>query len=132
LERIEPVNRFDQLQKGNHLRSVWKGSLPYSISFDAIINDITPYSFLAFNVTGDLNGKGSCRVQPLANNTMINFVWEVAPTKFWMKMSSPFARPFFIENHDQLIEQAISGFTKMIEQKSGCPREIHPQASPVE
>ncbi len=125
LEKIEPVNRFDHLRKGNHLRSVWKGSLPYSICFDAVIDDITPYSFLAFKVTGDLHGKGSCRIHPFDDNTMINFIWEVAPTKLWMKMSSPFARPIFIENHDQIIQQAISGFTQMIEQKShGSPPDL--------
>lgn len=49
----------------------------------------------------------------------------VSPTKLWMKMSSPFARPVFIENHDQIMEQAILGFTHMIKQKqksgSGLP-----------
>lgn len=120
LESIEPVNRFEHISKGNHLRSVWKGSLPYSLSFEAVINDITPYSFLAFNVTGDLHGKGSCRIRPCGNNTMINFIWKVAPTKLWMRISSPFARPIFIENHDQIIEQAIYGFTQMIELKAGC------------
>jgi hypothetical protein len=35
-----------------------------------------------------------------------------------MKMSSPFARPVFIENHDQIMDQAVTGFAKMIKVKS--------------
>lgn len=127
LEKIEPVNRFEHLQTGNHLRSVWKGSLPYSIRFDAIIDKINPCSFLAFNVKGDLHGKGSCRIRPFDSHTLINFVWNVAPTKLWMRMSSPFARPIFMDNHDQIIGQAILGFTRMVEQKNedSCPAALH-------
>ena len=47
LEKIEPMGQFDHLKKGNNIRSVWKGMLPYSVSFDAIIEDIDPYSFLS-------------------------------------------------------------------------------------
>jgi len=118
LEKIEPVDTFGHLEKGNHIRSIWKGTLPYSISFDAIIKDFIQYSFLSFNVSGDLYGEGICHFVPSHDNTTINFIWNVSPTKLWMKMSSPFARPAFIKNHDQIIEQAIAGFTHMVEQKA--------------
>lgn len=117
LEKIEPRGQFDCLQKGNNIRSIWKGSLPYNICFDATIRDFDLYSFLSFNVTGDLYGEGICNFLPSQDNTTIKFIWNVSPTKLWMKMSSPFARPVFLENHNQIIEQSITGFTRMIEQK---------------
>ena len=119
LERIEQLDQFDHLQKGNNIRSIWKGFLPYSITFDAVIKDFIQYSFLSFNVTGDLYGEGICYFLSSHDNTTINFIWNVSPTKLWMKMSSPFARPVFIENHNHILEQAITGFTRMIAQKSG-------------
>jgi hypothetical protein len=118
LEKIEPLGQIDHLKIGNHIRSVWKGQLPYSIRFDAIIKDIAPYSFLSFNVTGDLRGEGICHFLRSNENTMINFVWNVFPTKLWMRMSAPFARPLFIVNHDLIIEQAVTGFVRMIEHKN--------------
>lgn len=118
LEKIEPLGRFEHLKKGNQIRSVWKGTLPYSVSFDAIIKDIAPYSFLSFNVTGDLRGEGICHFVRSKENSMINFIWNVSPTRLWMRMSSPFARPLFIENHDHIIEHAVSGFNQMIKHKN--------------
>ena len=114
LLKVEPLNQFDRLQKGNHLRTVWKGSLPYRISFDAVIDEIVPYSFLSFNVTGDLYGKGICHFLPSDDKTKVNFIWNVSPSKLWMKICSPFAKSVFIENHDKIIEQAITGFAQMI------------------
>lgn len=115
LKKIEALNRFDQIRKGNRIRSAWKGTLSYDICFDAIIRQVTPYSFVSFDVAGDLDGKGFCHFSPAGDATTIDFTWNVSPTKLWMKMSSPLARPVFIENHNQIIEQSISGFTRMIE-----------------
>jgi hypothetical protein len=118
IEKIEPLSRIDHLKKGDRIRSVWKGTLPYSISFDAILKDITPYSFLSFNVMGDLCGEGTCHFLQSNENTMINFIWNIPPTKLWMRMSSPFARHLFIGNHDLIMEQAVTGFARMIEHKN--------------
>jgi hypothetical protein len=117
LEKIEALGKFDDLEKGNHIRSTWKGSLPYNICFDARIMDFDRCASLSFNVSGDLHGKGICNLLPSKQNTMVNFIWNVSPTKLWMKMSSPFTRPVFIENHDQIIDHAIKSFTQMVEQK---------------
>jgi hypothetical protein len=117
LQRIDVLDPFDHLKKGNNIRSVWKGALPYTIAVNATVKDFLQYSFLSFIVKGDLYGEGVCHFLPNHDNTTINFIWNVSPTKLWMKMSSPFARPVFIENHDQIMEQAISGFTRMVQQK---------------
>ncbi len=118
LEKIEPLGLFNCVKKGNHIRSVWKGALPYSICFDAIIKDVDPYSFLSFNVMGDLRGEGICHFLRSNENTIINFIWNVSPTKPWMRISSPFARPLFIENHDHIIEHSVTDFISMIEHKN--------------
>jgi uncharacterized membrane protein len=118
LTEIEQLDQFDRLQKGNNIRSVWKGTLPYSIRFDAKIKAYNPYSFLSFNVTGDLSGEGLCRFLSSPDTTTITFTWNVSPTKLWMKMGSSFARPVFMENHNRIIKKAVEGFTQMIEQKS--------------
>ena len=126
LERIEKLDEFDHLQIGNNIRSTWKGSLPYNITFDSVIKDFMQYSFLSFNVTGDLRGEGLCSFLPSQDNTTINFKWKVSPTQLWIKMSSPFARTVFIENHNYIMRQVVSGFTRMIAPKisSWVPTDI--------
>lgn len=120
LKRIEPQGRFDRLKQGNHIRSVWKGSLPYSIAFDAVISDFCRHSFLSFSVTGDLCGTGMCRFLSSRDHTFIHFIWKVSPTKLWMKISSPFARPVFIGNHDYILNRAALGFTRMVTKKAAA------------
>lgn len=118
LESIEPLDQFDHLRRGNNVRSVWKGFLPYLITFDASINDFQKFSFISFSVTGDLDGDGICHFLSGRDKTTVNFIWNVSPTKLWMKMSSPFARSLFIDNHDHIIGNAATGFAGLIAQKS--------------
>ncbi len=116
LEKIETIHSTGSIQKGNHLKSEWKGPLPYTLRFETVINEVSPYSSLAFNVTGDLLGSDSCRFLQINRSTQINFIWNVVPTKIWMRMSAPFARTIFIKNHNRIIEKAICGFSEAIEQ----------------
>ena len=126
LGKIEQLDDADHLKIGNTIRSTWKGPLPYSIKFDSVITDLTECSVISFTVTGDLQGEGICSFLPSQQNTTINFNWDVSPTQLWIKMSSPFARTLFIENHDYIMEQIISRFTHMVTPKipSWVPTDI--------
>ncbi|THB78660.1 MAG: hypothetical protein D3926_12630 [Desulfobacteraceae bacterium] len=130
LEKVEPLIHRDRscnrpdLKQGNLIRTAWKGNLPYTLTFDSTIRDFDPYSFLAFDVTGDLEGSGICNFYRLQNRTRINFIWDVAPTKLWIKMSSPFARPVFIENHNMIMAELAQGFEQLIRQKYRINRAV--------
>ena len=117
LERVEKLDSFEHLQKGNTIRSSWRGSLPYTITIDAFITDFLHPSSLSFTVTGDLSGEGVCCFLCERENSVIHFTWNVSPTKPWMKLGAFFARPVFIENHNHILEQAITGFTRMVADK---------------
>ncbi len=114
LEKIESLDQFGPLQKGNNIRSIWKGFLPYPITFDAVVQDFIRYSFLSFNVTGDLYGEGICHFVSSPGRTTIHLIWNVSPTKLWMKMGSLVAKSVLVENHNHIMGQAITGFTQMI------------------
>jgi hypothetical protein len=120
LKKVESLGSFGALEKGNHIRSIWKGSLPYTLTFDAVLEEFIPYSFLAFKVSGDLYGQGVCHFKSCPGNTAIHFEWNVSPTKLWMRMSSLVARSVFMENHNLIIEQAITGFTQRVSANSVC------------
>ncbi len=118
LESIEPLGQFTDLHEGNQIKSMWKGTFPYTLTFNAEIKDFTRYSFLSFSVTGDLYGKGSCHFLSCQDFTDIHFTWNVSTTKLWMKMSSPLIRSLFIDNHNRIMDQGFIGFKKMIRSKS--------------
>ncbi|MFH2092510.1 MAG: hypothetical protein ABIJ31_09120 [Pseudomonadota bacterium] len=118
LEKIEQRGFFDAVKRGNTIRSTWKGVLPYRITFDSVVDNVTQYSFLSFDVTGDLYGQGMCYFRASHDITTIHFIWNVSPTKLWIKMSSPFARVIFIENHNYIMDQTLAGFVSMITRKT--------------
>jgi hypothetical protein len=109
LSTIESLTPQSPLGKGSRIRSTWKGTLPYSICFDAEITSFYPYFYLEFQVTGDLVGNGCCKFSSCTRGTRIQLTWQVVPTIFWIRMSAPFARSIFQENHDQIMHQAEQG-----------------------
>ena len=117
LENVEKLDSFEHLQKGNTIRSSWRGTLPYTITFDALITDFIHPSSLSFSVTGDLSGEGECYFSGSRENSAIHFNWNVSPTKAWMKLGTFFAKPVFMENHNHVLEQAITGFSNMVTDK---------------
>ncbi|WP_022663892.1 SRPBCC family protein [Desulfospira joergensenii] len=113
LETIEDKDSGRPLGRGSRIRSTWKGALPYSLTFDASIQNFIPGARLSFFVSGDLTGYGDCRFRPCKEGTRIRFSWNVAPNKLWIKLSAPFAHSMFRENHDQVLAQAVKGIDKI-------------------
>ncbi|MCG8618583.1 MAG: SRPBCC family protein [Desulfobacterales bacterium] len=110
---LQEIQRLDAgtLARGSRIRSAWQGRLPYSLTFDAVIRDISPGKSLSFFVTGDLSGAGDCRLLEVEEGTQLEFSWQVAPTRLWFRMSAPIARSVFKENHDRMMVSGGRGLT---------------------
>ncbi len=102
------------IKKGNKFRSIWKGTLPYTLTFEAKITNLIPYTFISFKVKGDLDGIGVCRLSTRNNITTVNFVWNVSPTKLWMKCLAPFAKPLFTRNHNRIVDSGLNELRTLI------------------
>lgn len=126
LERIENREPGKPLGRGSRIRSTWKGALPYCLTFDAVIKDYTPGVFLSFAVNGDLTGTGECRFRACKGRTCIRFLWRVMPNKLWIRMSAPFARSMFRENHDQILARAVQGIDRIFQKDQEKKRESVP------
>ena len=113
LETIQCMASPPVIARGTRIRSTWKGSLPYRLTFDAQIRSFVLGESLCFGVDGDLEGHGRCIFKNAAGRTQIQFSWQVAPTKLWFKMSAPFARSLFEENHDLIMAQAQKGLSRI-------------------
>lgn len=121
IETIQPLGRSRQLRIGNQIRTTWKGSLPYSITFDCVVTAFTTYDFISFTVHGDLAGNGICHFTGSKENTAVQFIWDVAPTRLWIRMSAPFARPVFIGNHNYIMDEMARGFARRIDRAREKP-----------
>lgn len=117
-EGLESIHRKDSLEtlgRGSRIRSSWKGTLPYCLTFDSLIRAFVSKTYLGFSVTGDLEGYGTIEFASCPTGTRIHFSWQVAPTILWIRMSAPFARSVFQENHDQILSQAVTGFSRIFD-----------------
>lgn len=117
LENIENRDPGKPLGRGSRIRSTWKGALPYCLTFDAIITDYTRGVVLRFAVSGDLTGYGECRFRSSGQGTALRFLWQVVPSRLWIRMSAPFARSIFKENHDRILARAVKGIEQMFQRE---------------
>lgn len=118
---VQEVKNIDEntidIRKGNRFSSVWKGTLPYTLTFDAKITNLIPYTFISFKVHGDLKGVGVCRLSSKNGITTVNFIWNVSPAKTWMILLAPIAKPLFVRNHNRIVDSGLKELRTLIVNK---------------
>jgi hypothetical protein len=106
----------------NNIRQYdWRTCLPYNLLLNLRVVDVQPFRRLAVEVSGDLEGNGSCDIawDSSAGHTKIEFLWCVQPCKGWMKSFTILAKPIFTWNHNQVMkrgEQALIQYLTTIKQ----------------
>ena len=102
------VKRVDELVAGDPAtgdgsirRYTFKGSLPYTLSFDMAVSRMERPQALAGSATGELEGTGVWTLTEEAGGvTVARYDWNVRTTRWWMNLLGPIARPIFKANHD--------------------------------
>jgi uncharacterized membrane protein len=117
LERVENLHRSESVE-GNMYKSIFKGYIPYSLSFYAFVDKVVPMSMISTKINGDLEGEGMCRFSEKENRTELSFQWHVKPTKLWMKIMSPLARSYFVKNHDRIMDKGFKGLIKSLKKNN--------------
>lgn len=92
----------------------WRTCLPYSLLLNLRVIEVHPYCRLAVEVTGDLQGNGSCNVawDAATDHTKIEFLWRVQPCKQWMNWFTMLAKPIFTWNHNQVMKRGEQGLIR--------------------
>lgn len=111
LERSQSKNDKDILY------FTWKGILPYSLTFPIIITHIEPMKKIEGVASGDLKGKGICKIISTKTQTTITYRWDVSTKKKWMNIVAPIARPFFTWNHHKIMQQGAKGLSHYLNTK---------------
>jgi uncharacterized protein YndB with AHSA1/START domain len=114
VERVELLRPGVGLGVGALRRYTWKSRLPYRLSFDMETVDIDEFRAIEGRATGELEGRGRWSLTQVEAMTHVEYLWDVATTKPWMKLLSPLARPLFAWNHDVVMDWGRQGLLRRV------------------
>jgi uncharacterized protein YndB with AHSA1/START domain len=117
VEEIRPGDAATGL--GNVRRYTFKGTLPYTLSFDLEVERLDPPRTLAGRASGELEGTGVWTLTEADGRTLARYDWNVRTTRWWMNLLAPLARPVFKANHDVVMRAGASGICRLLGGVSG-------------
>lgn len=114
---VEAVEQIDPGGPGG-VRSVWRHTwrtmLPYKLRFALCVTRIEAPSLLEADVTGDVLGRGVCRISTEDGQTVVRYEWKVRTCRPWMKWLGPVARPLFGWNHRMVMQRGAAGLAAFL------------------
>ncbi|MGR8940278.1 MAG: SRPBCC family protein [Gammaproteobacteria bacterium] len=116
VERVEEIRAGDLTGINAISRYVWRTSLPYRLTIDMHFTRVVNHRSVEVVVTGDLVGRGRCSLHYRADEGMteLNFIWNVIPEKFWMKLLSAVAYPLLEWNHARVMKSGERGLIRQL------------------
>lgn len=121
VEAVETVEPGEPGGERSRWRYTWKTMLRYKLRFDLYVTCIEAPLLLAADVTGDLSGRGVCRIARRDSRTLVRYEWTVQVRRPWMKWLAPIARPVFVWNHRMVMRQGEAHLAARLGQYQGVP-----------
>src|SRR4051794_27439745 len=94
---------------GKVSRQHFKGRLPYHLHTQSTITRLEPPHVVQGDVEGDLRGRGTWTLAPVAGGTHVRFDWQVFADRKLLRALTPVLRPVFRWNHNWAIARAMEG-----------------------
>jgi uncharacterized protein YndB with AHSA1/START domain len=114
LNDVKQLEPGDDEGRGMLLEFVFKGFLPYTLSFHGRITRIESPHRMDIDAVGELEGNAVYELEDLGETTRMRLTWTVKTTKTWMNVLAPAARPFFAWNHDILMRAGARGLARKL------------------
>lgn len=114
-EHVDALASGDATGIGSVRRYAWQGKLPYLLVVDVQVTRIEPLVTIEGRASGDLDGIGRWNFSRQGLVSIVCFEWRVTPTRWWMKLIAPLARPVFIRNHALIMAQGGAGLAKQLQ-----------------
>jgi uncharacterized protein YndB with AHSA1/START domain len=130
LESVTVLLPGDEQGVGAVRRFVFRGQLPYRLSFSMRQTRQERPTLLEGRAWGELEGIGRWELRPVGSGTDVRYTWEVSPTAAWMKLLAPLARPAFVWNHDWVMRQGERGLKQLLEAPAPVAPDALPHADP--
>lgn len=99
---------------GSVRRYTFKGSLPYSLSFDMVVEELAEPVRLAGRASGELDGTGVWTLRQEGVTTIARYDWNVRTTRWWMNLLAPLAGRVFRANHDVVMRSGARGLGTLL------------------
>jgi hypothetical protein len=105
---------------GTVRRCTFKGSLPYTLTFDATVtNTVRPHT-LAGTAAGELEGTGVWTLtEEPGGVTAARYDWNIRTNRWWMNLLAPLAGNLFKTNHDFVMRAGAAGLCTRLGGVSG-------------
>lgn len=114
VESVEELAPGDALGIGSVRRYIWRGRLPYRLTFDIRVIHAELLTFVEGVASGDVEGHGRWSFTTDGRLTSVRFDWQVRPTSVWMNLLAPFAHPLFRWNHDDIMRCGGESLARML------------------
>lgn len=114
------VRKVEQIEDGesdgiaNVRRYAWQGKLPYRVVFDVRATRIERLVAIEGTAEGDLAGVGRWKFSRQGKLSVVHYEWHVRSKRWWMNLVAPVARPLFIRNHAQIMEQGGKALARLL------------------
>jgi hypothetical protein len=104
---VEQTAEGDSSGVNNVRQYYWRTCLPYSLMLNLRVTQIQPYRLIGVEVTGDLQGDGSCQLTSVVSTaqTEVEFKWHVYTCKPWMNWFTALTSPIFAWNHARVMKR---------------------------
>ena len=99
---------------GAYRQMTWRTALPYRLSFNMRTVSVIKHAFIEGQSDGNLAGRGCWQFAGDGNETHVQYDWEVAVTKPWMRSMAPILRRVFAWNHAVVMEWGRQGLSKVL------------------
>ena len=118
---------------GSVSRQHFKGRLPYHLHTRSVVAELDPPHRITADVDGDLRGRGTWTLTPIAGGTHVRFDWQVHADRKLLRVLTPVLRPLFRWNHNWAIARAKEGLEPYAQRNaatsaSGADQRLTPAA----
>lgn len=114
LEQITEIEKGDTQGIGALHRYTWKGALPYRITFDIHVLNITPFYLLEGEASGEVEGRGVWSFSENGVETIVRYDWNIRTNTRWMNYLAPLAAPVFRWNHHTVMRDGAKGLARKL------------------
>jgi hypothetical protein len=92
----------------------WSSALPYKLSFQMCTTRIDKPYLLEGIAQGELTGTGRWDLSSEDGVTTVRYKWEVDMKKPLLNLIAPVARPFFVWNHNKVMQAGGEGLARLL------------------
>ncbi|MGH8902191.1 MAG: SRPBCC family protein [Egibacteraceae bacterium] len=111
----EPLGSSAEDGVGQRVRYVFKSVLPYTLSFDVVLREVSRPHLLLGDAFGELEGYGRWDLAEEDEVTTLNYTWHVRTTGTAMNLLGPLLRPAFVWNHHVVMRWGAEGLARHLD-----------------